>query len=162
SVFARMRLPGRPDEALLADGLWDRRFAEVLLALTGRRSARGQEGEVEGWSTPEIRRSRPAGAGPSGVYDRGAHTSMVFGTRFVMRVLRRIEEGPHPDVEIGRYLTEQRFPSSPPLLGALEYSRSRTQSAVVGTLHGYVPHENDAWTFTVDELGRYFERVLTT
>ena len=162
SVLARLRVPGSPEEALLADGLWDRRFAEGLLALTGRRSARGAEGEIEGWSTPDIRRARPAGTGPSGVYDRGAHTSMVFGTRFVMRVLRRIEEGPHPDVEIGRYLTQEHFASAPPLLGALEYARSRTQSAVVGTLHGYVPHETDAWTFTVDELGRYFERVLTT
>jgi maltose alpha-D-glucosyltransferase/alpha-amylase len=166
SVLARLRLPGFPergDAGLLADGLWDRQFAEQLLALTGRRSARGAAGELEGWSTPEIRRSRPGGSGPSAVFDRGAHTSMVFGTRFVMRVLRRIEHGPHPDVEIGRYLTEEaRFAHVPALLGALEYSRSRTQSAVVGTLHGFVPHEADAWTYTIDELGRYFERVLTT
>jgi maltose alpha-D-glucosyltransferase/alpha-amylase len=35
------------------------------------------------------------------------------------------------------------------------------QSAVVATLHGYVSNEKDAWTFTADELGRFFERVLT-
>jgi maltose alpha-D-glucosyltransferase/alpha-amylase len=172
SVLARLRERGRSrkeprepptDASVLADGLWDRQFAEQLLALTGRRSARGAAGELEGWSTPEIRRARPSGTGPSLVYDRSAHTSMVFGTRFVMRVLRRIEDGPHPDVEIGRTLTEEgRASCVPPLLGALEYSRSRTQSAVVGTLHGFVSHEADAWTYTIDELGRYFERVLTT
>jgi maltose alpha-D-glucosyltransferase/alpha-amylase len=169
SVLARLRAPGgrgrreETETAVLADGLWDRPFAEHLLALMGRRSARGSAGELEGWSTPEIRRARPGGTGPSSVHDRGAHTSMVFGTRFVMRVLRRIEDGSHPDVEIGRYLTEQASLSCvPPLLGALEYARSRTQSAVVGTLHGHVPHEADAWTYTIDELGRYFERVLTT
>ncbi|HET8645156.1 MAG TPA: alpha-glucosidase C-terminal domain-containing protein, partial [Vicinamibacteria bacterium] len=168
-VLARMRPLGPPAPAgappggsLLVDALWERRFAEGLLALTGRRSARGTAGELEGWSTPEIRRWRPTGTGASAMYDRGAHTSLVFGTRFVMRVLRRIEDGPHPDVELGRTLTEARFPSTPPLMGALEYARSRTQSAVVGTLHGYVPHETDAWTFTLDELGRYCERVLTT
>jgi maltose alpha-D-glucosyltransferase/alpha-amylase len=159
SVLARLS----GTAGVLADGLWDRQFAEHLLALTGRRSARGSAGELEGWSTPEIRRSRPTGTGPSAVFDRGAHTSMVFGSRFVMRVLRRIEDGPHPDVEIGRYLADEaHFAHVPPLLGALEYARSRTQSAVVGTLHGYVAHEADAWTYTVDELGRYFERVLTT
>jgi maltose alpha-D-glucosyltransferase/alpha-amylase len=162
SVLARMRGPGPRGESLLADGLWDRRFAEGLLALTGRRSARGAAGDLEGWSTPEIRRSRPAGAGPAAVHDRGHHTSVVFGTRFLMRVLRRIEEGPHPDVEVGRRLTEARFTGTPPLMGSLEYARSRTQSAVVATLHGYVTHETDAWTYTWDELGRYFERVLTT
>ena len=162
SVLAR--LPGREGApALLVDGLWDRRFAENLLALMGRRAARGEAGELEGWSTPEIRRVRPEGAGASGVYDRGAHTSLIFGSRFVLRLLRCLEEGPHPDVEIGRYLTEEAgFTRTPPLLGALEYTRGRTSSALVGTLHGFVANESDAWSFTVDELGRYFERVLTT
>ena len=31
----------------------------------------------------------------------------------------------------------------------------------VALLHGYVVHESDAWHYTIDELGRYFERVLS-
>jgi maltose alpha-D-glucosyltransferase/alpha-amylase len=144
------------------DGLWDRRYAETILSLMGRRSARGAAGELDGWGTSQIRRIREASVGPTALIDRGAHTSVIFGTRFVLRVLRRVEEGPHPDVEIGRFLTDEaRFAGVPPLLGGLEYARSRTQSAVVATLHGFVPNEKDAWTFTTDELGRFFERVLT-
>jgi maltose alpha-D-glucosyltransferase/alpha-amylase len=162
SVLARLRGPKGAEAGLLADGLWDRRFAETMLAFMGRRTARGAAGELDGWCIPQIRRMREVGVGPSALIDRGAHTSVIFGTRFVLRLLRRLEEGPHPDVEIGRYLTEEaRFPHVPPLVGTLEYVRSRVQSAVVATLHGFVPSEKDAWTFTTDELSRYFERVLT-
>ncbi|HET7746946.1 MAG TPA: maltose alpha-D-glucosyltransferase, partial [Vicinamibacteria bacterium] len=161
SVLARLRGRSGADNGLLVDGAWDRQFAESVLALMGRRSARGTAGELEGESSFPIRRARPEGAGPLTIHDRGAHTSVVFGTRFVLRLLRRVEEGPHPDIEVGRYLTEEaKFQHVPPFLGQLEYARGRTRSAVVASLHGYVPSESDAWLLTADELGRYFERVL--
>ena len=62
---------------------------------------------------------------------------------------------------MSQFLTERaKFAHTPPLLGALEYRR-RGAPVTVALLHGYVPHESDAWHFTIDELGRYFERVLS-
>ena len=52
----------------------------------------------------------------------------------------------NPDLELGRFLTEQTsFRHSAPVAGALEY-RSHTGAArTVGILHGFVPHRGDAW-----------------
>ena len=31
----------------------------------------------------------------------------------------------------------------------------------MGILHGFVPNQGDAWKYTLDELGRFFERVIS-
>ena len=43
------------------------------------------------------------------------HTSVVYSEQLVLKLFRRLEAGIHPEVEIGRMLTEQGFPHTPPL-----------------------------------------------
>src|SRR5262249_39586874 len=50
-----------------------------------------------------------------------SNTSVVFGKRLIMKLFRRIEFGPNPDVEIGEYLTERGFARIPPLVGVIGY-----------------------------------------
>jgi maltokinase len=49
-----------------------------------------------------VERSRPLGAEQS-------NTSLVFDERLVMKVFRRLPEGPNPDVEVARALAEHGF-----------------------------------------------------
>jgi maltose alpha-D-glucosyltransferase/alpha-amylase len=87
-----------------------------------------------------------------------SNTSVVFGNRVVMKMFRRAQEGVNPDLEIGRYLTEKaKFSHSAPLLGALEYRRGKAEARTLGVLYGYVPNEGDAWHYTLDALGLYYE-----
>jgi maltose alpha-D-glucosyltransferase / alpha-amylase len=148
---------------LLYDAVWDRGFCEGLLAAMTRRTVRGFAGELDGWTIKEIRRTRtPAPGGASAnltVHDQ-SDTTVAFGNRFVMRLLRRLEEGLHPDVEVSRFLTDRGFSHTPPLQGSLDYRRPGGTPMTVALLHGYVAREGDAWRLTLDELGRYFERVL--
>jgi maltose alpha-D-glucosyltransferase/alpha-amylase len=164
AVLARVHAEDGAAAGVLYDPLWERVFCEALLGFMVKKSPRGTEGILSGWSTREIRRLRDPrqGSSPSlSVFDRG-NTSVVFGTRFVLRLIRLLEPGIHPDLEVGEFLTEHaKFAGTPPLLGALEYRRKRRSTVTVAVLHGYAPHESDAWTFTIDELGRYFERTLS-
>jgi maltose alpha-D-glucosyltransferase / alpha-amylase len=148
---------------LLYDAVWDRGFCEGLLAAMTRRTVRGFAGELDGWTIKEIRRTRtptPGGATANLTVHDQTDTTVVFGNRFVMRLLRRLEEGLHPDLEVARFLTDRGFPHTPPLQGSLDY-RHASGSLTIALLHGYVPREGDAWHLTLDELGRYFERVLS-
>jgi maltose alpha-D-glucosyltransferase/alpha-amylase len=91
-----------------------------------------------------------------------SNTSVVYGDRLILKIYRRLEEGVNPDVEIGRFLTEQReFANTPPVAGALEYRPRGGAPMTLGLLQGYVANQGDAWSMTLDTLGRYFERVLT-
>src|SRR5690242_18936133 len=48
----------------------------------------------------------------------------------------------------------------PPLQGAIEYRSRRSEPVTLRLLQTYVPNEGPAWQMTLDELSRYFERVL--
>ena len=38
------------------------------------------------------------------------NTTVFFGDRFAFKMLRKIEDGPNPEQEIGAMLTEEKFP----------------------------------------------------
>ena len=66
----------------------------------------------------------------------------------------------NPDLEIGRYLTDRGFPHSAPLLGALEYQRGRSEPRTLGVLTSYISNEGDAWHYTLDALGLFYESAM--
>jgi maltose alpha-D-glucosyltransferase/alpha-amylase len=78
-----------------------------------------------------------------------------------LKLFRRIEEGFNPELEIGRFLTEKaHFAYAPPVAGALEYHTKNGSIASLAILQGLIPNEGDAWQYTLDHLGRYFQRAL--
>jgi maltose alpha-D-glucosyltransferase/alpha-amylase len=48
----------------------------------------------------------------------------------------------------------------PAFLGALEYRRPKMPATVVCLLQAAIAAEGDAWKFTLDSVGRFYERVL--
>ena len=91
-----------------------------------------------------------------------SNTSVVYADRLILKVFRRLHEGTNPDLEVGRFLTEQVFfPHIPHVAGGIEYYPGRrAQPMTVGVLQEYVPNEGDAWKYTLDSLAHYFESVL--
>jgi len=88
-----------------------------------------------------------------------SNTSIFFGRSHVVKLFRRIEPGPNPDVEIGRYLTTRGFSHVPPLAGAIEYVKEGDAPASAAMVQGYVSNQGNGWLVTIEELSRYFERV---
>ncbi len=67
----------------------------------------------------------------------------------------------NPDLEIGRFLTEQTdFVNTPPVVGSLVYRPASGPEATLGILQRFVPNEGDAWQYTIDALRSYWERCL--
>ncbi len=91
-----------------------------------------------------------------------SHTSVRFGDRLMLKLFRRLEAGINPDLEIGRFLTEETdFRHAPRVAGWLEIRDRRSEPVTVAMLQEFIPNEGDAWSFTQDALGRYFLRVMT-
>ncbi|MFO7740208.1 MAG: maltose alpha-D-glucosyltransferase [Desulfatiglandaceae bacterium] len=164
-VVCRVRLKDRDEEGILYDALVDRNFCEVLLEAIGRRRRRkGTKGELLATPTRLFRRlgdgdegERPA---PSLLHAEQSNTSVVYGDRYILKLFRRVTAGINPDLEVGRFLTERGFPHIPPVAGAIEYRKGRQEPMTLAVLHGYVPNEGNAWEYTLDMLGHYFESVM--
>lgn len=90
------------------------------------------------------------------------HTTIAYGQKYVLRLFRRLEEGVRLDVEVPRYLSSQSsFTQSPVVLGTIDFKRA-SGSLTLGWVQEYVTNEGDAWSLALDELGRYYERALTS
>jgi maltose alpha-D-glucosyltransferase/alpha-amylase len=78
-----------------------------------------------------------------------------------MKVIRRVDDGLNPDMEIGRFLTENTsFANTPQLAGALEYLRARREPMTLAVIHSFTPNAGDAWRYALDQLEQYYENAL--
>jgi maltose alpha-D-glucosyltransferase/alpha-amylase len=90
-----------------------------------------------------------------------SNTSIAYRNTFILKLFRRIAPGVNPDLEIGRFLTEQAaFAHTPAVAGALEYRQDHGEPTTVAILHSFVPNQGDAWQYTLDALDHYFERAF--
>ena len=88
---------------------------------------------------------------------------IIYGNKFILKLFRRLEPGINPDLEISRYLTDvSPFSQVPQATGSIVYTNVRTASLYsLGLLQGFVDNQGDAWTYTVEEFRRYYERCST-
>ncbi len=85
-----------------------------------------------------------------------------YGDRLALKLFRKVEAGINSDLEIGRFLTERTdFRHTPRVAGWLELRRRGSEPVTLGVLRELVANEGNAWSYTLDALGRYFDRVLT-
>jgi len=158
-----LREPGGK-EGILYSAVWNPAFGDALLgAIARRRRFRGRLGELVGSHTRAFRRvwgERHPDLAPTVLSSEQTNTSIVFGDRFILKMYRRIETGIHPEIELGAFLTERNFPSVAPLTGSLEYRNQQDDSMSVAVLHGFVQNQGNAWRYTLDALGQFFEAAF--
>jgi maltose alpha-D-glucosyltransferase/alpha-amylase len=153
---------------LLHDASMDREFVTALFQLIQLATKRESNGcRVVGES---IRRVAPATDGeaesnldvrPMGVQQ--SNSSVRIGNHHILKVLRRYEDGPNPELELGRYLTTAGFEHVAKTSGAVTLHCGRSkQPATVAVLQEYVTNVGDAWAYTQGEISRYFRTALTT
>jgi len=88
-----------------------------------------------------------------------SNTSVAFGDRFMLKFIRRLDDGLSPEVEMGRWLTAKGFCHVVPFGGHLEYRLQGSGPIALAVLRGFVPSQGDAWSYTLEEIRRFFERV---
>ena len=91
-----------------------------------------------------------------------SNTSVVFGGRAILKVFRKLETGPNPELEITDFLTRHTaFRGAPRLGGAIEYEVSGNEPTTLATLHEFVANQGDAWTVLQARLAEYFAVAVT-
>jgi len=82
-----------------------------------------------------------------------SNTSIRYGDALILKLFRRLQFGPNPDVEVGRFLTEQsQFRGTPAVVGSLDYLSPDGQQASLALLQRFEPNRGDAWTTTLRRL----------
>lgn len=167
AVIAHLHIARDGQDGVLFDAMYDAAFCGALLDFVAHhRRFKGLAGQIIAVPTRAFRTVR----GPSDlgmqirvVAAEQSNTSVAYGDRMILKLYRRLSDGMNPELEIGRFLTEKAsFPNAPPTAGFLEYRPTEDgDPATLGILQGFVRNQGDAWKYTLDALGHYFEQVLT-
>jgi maltose alpha-D-glucosyltransferase / alpha-amylase len=115
----------------------------------------------EGVAAPERLVVRRLGAEQS-------NSSVLFEEYAVLKIYRRLQPGPHPEIEMSRFLVERAgFANTPPLLATVEVQMPEggeaaelPASSALGVLFGFVRNQGDGWTLALDYLLRYLDDAL--
>ncbi len=163
-IIADVRIPGG-GQALLYSAVRNGEFCTALIeAFARRKRFSGEHGQLVAQRNREFRKlwgGTHPNLEPYVFLSSEIDTSIRFGDRFVLKVLRKIEPGIHPGVEMGEMLTETRpFANAVPFAGYLEYRASDGESSVVGLLHGFVKNEGTAWDESREQLQQFIARAV--
>ena len=83
-----------------------------------------------------------------------SNTSVIIGQRAVLKLLRKLTPGVHPEAEMTRLLTERGFANTAGLLGEVSQVGQDGQPRTVMILQRFVYNQGDGWGWTLDYLKR--------
>jgi maltose alpha-D-glucosyltransferase / alpha-amylase len=157
--IARLR-----DGALLYEPIHDEAFATALLdAVARKRTLKGNRGSgtgVPARAFKELRGNEPLDAHVLAAEQ--SNTAIVYGQQLFLKLFRRLESGINTDFEITRFLNEEtQFANTPRVAGTLEYQNRRGEPTTLAILQGFTANAGDAWSYTLDAIGRYFDGLLS-
>jgi maltose alpha-D-glucosyltransferase/alpha-amylase len=165
ALVANLKPRNTDSQWILYDALVDKDFSKFLLRAIGRRRRfKGEIGEISASPTQIFRSARGANTTalePNPMKVEQSNTSVVYGDRLILKLFRRLEEGPNPDLEIGQFLTEKTpLEHISQVAGSLGYKRRRSKPMSLAILQSFVANEGDAWQYTLDSLERYLQNAL--
>jgi maltose alpha-D-glucosyltransferase/alpha-amylase len=85
-----------------------------------------------------------------------SNSSVIADDRYVVKVLRKLTAGVHPEIEIGRFLESAHFENAPALLGTVELAEGEERTALA-VVHRFVGNQGDAWTVVGQSLDRLID-----
>jgi trehalose synthase-fused probable maltokinase len=153
-VVGSVDVAGEAGPRWLVDALGERHALDGLLALVARGAV------VSGDGCTLTFRALDASlvtldltvAEPRPVATEQSNTSIVFGQTCILKVVRKLENGASPDLEMGEFLTRAGYAHTPRLLAAVEIEGPGSEPATVGMVHAFVANEGDAWSHTVTAI----------
>jgi maltose alpha-D-glucosyltransferase/alpha-amylase len=169
TVVAILRVAGEDSSSsrgALVDAMDDPACTRALLqAIAQRKRTPGQAFELVASTVGDVvLTDADLAADPGKLGPERQHSTVRYGDRFVLELLRRVEEGISPAIEVGRFLAGRSVNIAPTLHGALELVATpgirASEPMTVALLHAFVPNAGTAWEFAVHELKRYFDRAL--
>jgi maltose alpha-D-glucosyltransferase/alpha-amylase len=134
-------------------------FVRQLYELVkSKKALRGQHGVVAGESF--ARKNENGGmVVPSArlVKSGKRNTSIVLGEKVFVKLYRRIDEGPHPEIETYKKLKNCKEPVTARYAGSLSYRSTDTTSYAIGLFVDHFHHSRTLWHAAVDAVSRYLE-----
>jgi len=113
------------------------------------------DGEVRFQPTPALEGiALPPHAEIRRISTEQSNSSLVIGDVMVLKVIRRLSKGVHPEAEMGRFLTLHGFAHTPATLGEVSRCSSESERYTLMLLQAFIHNQGDGWEWTQATLAR--------
>jgi maltose alpha-D-glucosyltransferase / alpha-amylase len=90
-----------------------------------------------------------------------SNTSIIYDNKFFLKLFRKVDRSINPDMEIMQFLTEHTtFKHVPAFIGAVEW-KYENEGMVLAMMQEMIESNSDAWTYMLDRLDDFNERILS-
>lgn len=89
-----------------------------------------------------------------------SNSSALIARTAVLKMIRHVRAGIHPEAEMGEFLTRKGFDHCAPLLGTLLSLNNEGEASVLMVLQGFLDNQGDAWQWTLAILQRAIRDAL--
>ena len=125
-----------------------------------RRRAPSSDGTLRFWSTSAASRIKvPQDVEVKRLSVEQSNSSAVIGNRLVFKSYRKLAPGVQPEIEIGRFLTEEVGFANTPLLGAIERVAKDGTTTALAAAFGFVRNQGNGWVYTIEYLQRTLDEL---
>lgn len=104
----------------------------------------------------------PADAEVSWFTGEQSNSSMTIAGVAMLKLIRHVVPGVHPEAEMTRRLTQAGYANSAPLLGEIVRVNEDGTPHTLALMHGMITNQGDAWSWTLEYLKRTLEAAALT
>lgn len=88
-----------------------------------------------------------------------SNSSLIIADMAMLKLIRHISPGIHPEAEMTRYLTEVGYKNTAPLLGEVVRSSPDGERFTLMIVQGAIRNQGDAWTWMLTNLRRVLDDI---
>ena len=156
-AMARVRRGGRV--GYITDAFSLEALPRAIMAwLRERATITTQEGEIRCLGEPGIDALPDMGQAPiRWLATEQSNSSLIIGNVAMIKLIRRISPGVHPEAEMTRRLTFCGFANAPQLLGEIVRVDAKNTPYTLFIVQSAIANQGDAWTWMLDNLRRALE-----
>ena len=146
---------------LLTDAFVLDSFAYVIVELMrGGATLAAEDGQIRFIPTAAL---DEVDVGPEPAVRRMAgeqsNSSLVLQDAMVLKIIRRLLPGIHPEAEMGRYLTALGYANAPKMLGEVARIGADGTRHTMILLQQFIHSQGDAWQWVLDTLARWIQQT---
>ena len=141
----------------------DRMPPAVMAALRERTVLPSDAGEIHFLPTARLAETTlPEDASIRRLSAEQSNSSLIYGEAVVLKIIRKVNPGIHPEAEMTRHLTECGFANTAPLLGEVVRIAANGTPHTLMLVQGFIRNQGDGWSWTLDWLHRAVDEAALT
>jgi maltose alpha-D-glucosyltransferase/alpha-amylase len=135
----------------------------VLQGLRNRSVVSGRTGQIEFIGTDQIDGLSITDDMPiQWLSAEQSNSSLIVGELAMIKLIRHVFIGTHPEVEMTRYLTEHGYDHTAPLLGEVARTDGEGRRSTLIIAQGAIRNQGDAWNWMLSNLRRVSDEIVIT